>query len=96
MNTRAHDLVNILHGILDGVPGATGLSFHRATAWTYLLIAASTDATVRVLSHDLGLGAPELRIAERISWLRAMSESGRGELRVEVVGPHRGAPPARR
>jgi hypothetical protein len=91
VNARAHDLVVTLRGILGMLPGATAISLHTFRAWTYILITASTDATVRALGHDLGLGAPEIRAAQRTWWLRAMSE--RGELRVEVAGPHHHGPP---
>ena len=96
MNARAHDLVVTLRGILGMLPGATAISFHTFVTWTYILIAASTDAAVRALGQDLGLGAPEIRAARTTWWLRAMSEPGRGEVRVEVAGPHhQGPPPAR-
>jgi hypothetical protein len=94
MNVRVHDLVVILRGILGMFPGATAISFHGVTAsWTYILITASTDATVRALGRDLGLGAPEIRTDDKTWWLRAMSESARGDLRVEVYGPHHPGPP---
>ena len=66
MNARAHDLVVILRGLLGMLPGATAITLHTFTTWTYVLIAASTDAAdaaVRMLGHDLGLGAPEIRAA---------------------------------
>jgi hypothetical protein len=93
VNARAHDLVVLLHGLLGMIPGATAISCHRFTAWTYLLISASTDATVRALGRDLGLGVPEIRTVESTWWFRAMSEPGRGKVRVEVFGPHHRGPP---
>jgi len=96
VNARAHDLVATQRDILGMLPGATAISFHSFTAWTYILIAASTDAAVRALGQELGLGAPEIRAVRTTWWLRAMSEPGRGEVRVEVAGPHhQGPPPAR-
>ncbi len=96
MNARARDLVAAQRGILGMLPGATGISVHAFTAWTYVLIAASTDAAVRALGQDLGLGAPEIRAARTTWWFRAMSEPEYGEVRVEVAGPHhQGPPPAR-
>jgi hypothetical protein len=88
VNQRANDLVVTLRGVLGILPGATAISFHAFSAWTYLLISASTDAAVRALSHDLGLGAPVVRPAGTVWWFRAMSESGHGEVCVEVAGPH--------
>lgn len=93
MNTRAHDLVIVLRGILGMLPGATAISVYTFTAWTYILIAVSTDKAVRALGRDLGLQAPEIRIAEHRWWLRVMSESGSGAVRVEVAGPHHQGPP---
>src|SRR5262245_30571701 len=46
MNTRARDLVVVLHGLLGMLPGASGLGFHLGTAWAYMQIAASTDLVV--------------------------------------------------
>lgn len=93
MNTRAHDLVVTLRGTLGMLPGATAISFHTFSTWTYSLIFVSTDTAVRALGHDLGLGAPEIRPTQTAWWYRAMSEPGRGEVRVEVVGPHHAGPP---
>jgi hypothetical protein len=94
VNTRAHDLVVILRGVHGGLPGATAISFHAFPAWTYLLISASTDSAVDTLGYDLGLGAPEIRLARKAWWLRAMSETRCGQVRVEVIGPpRRGRPP---
>ena len=93
MNARAHDLVVVLRGIFGMLPGATAITVHIFSAWTYILIAVSTDTAVRALGHDLGLEAPEIRAAEHRWWLRAMSEPGNGAVRVEVVGPHHHGPP---
>lgn len=96
MNARARDLVDTLRDTLGRVPGATAISFHAFTAWTYVLIGASTDAAVRALGQELGLGAPEIRAARTTWWLRAMSGPENYEVRVEVAGPHHpGPPPAR-
>jgi hypothetical protein len=96
VNARSYDLVVTLRDILGMLPEATAISCYAFKAWTYVLIAASTDAAVRALGQDLGLGAPEIRSARTTWWLRAMSESGHGEVRVEVAGPHhQGPPPAR-
>ena len=95
MNTRAHDLVVIQHGTLGMFPGARAISFHTFSAWTYSLIFASTDAAVRTLGHDLGLGALEIRATRTAWWYRTMAETARGEVRVEVIGPHHAiSPPA--
>jgi len=96
VNTRAHDLVVTLRGVLGTLPGATGFNLYSFRAWTYLLIATSTDATVHALGHDLGLGRPEIRAARTAWWLRAMSEPGLGEVRIEVAGPHHQGPPLAR
>jgi hypothetical protein len=87
MNVRAHDLVVILDGILGPLPGAFALGFHRSRARRYILIAALTDAAVRVLGEDLGLGPAEIRVDDSNWWLRARSESVGGDLCVEVFGP---------
>jgi hypothetical protein len=97
MNTRVRDLAVTLRGVLGMLPGATAITIHTFRAWTYILITASTDAAVRAISQDLGLGAPEIRRSRIIWWHRAMTvwEPGHGELRIEVAGPHhQGSPPA--
>jgi hypothetical protein len=96
LNTRADDLEVALRGILGMLPGADSISIHIFRAWAYILITASTEAAVRTLGHDLDLGAPEIRAAQRTWWLRAMSELRRGTLRIEVVGPHHQWPPPAR
>ena len=59
MNTRGHDLVVVLRGIFGMLPGATALTVYAFRAWTYILIAVSTDTAVRALGRDLGLETPE-------------------------------------
>lgn len=93
MNARAHDLVVALRGILGMLPGATAITVYTFRAWTYILIAVSTDTAVRALGRDLGLEPPEIRAGERRWWLRVMSEPGNGEVRLEVAGPHHQGPP---
>ncbi|HWO24619.1 MAG TPA: hypothetical protein VNO30_38015 [Kofleriaceae bacterium] len=100
MNTRVRGLAVTLFGILGMLPGATAITVHAFGAWTYILITASTDAAVRAISHDLGLGAPQIRrsrMNQIIWWHRAITvwAPGHGEIRIEVAGPHhQGSPPA--
>jgi hypothetical protein len=96
MNERAYDFVDTLRDVLDEFPCANAIMFHTSTAWTYLVLIVSTDAAVRALSHDLGLGVPKIRPAGANWWLQAISEPEPGEIRFQVVGPrHRGPRPAR-
>jgi hypothetical protein len=95
MNARAYQLTVTLHAILATLPGATAISIHASTTWTLVLITASSDEAVSMLSEELGLSAPEVRIAVGRWWRRATAERDARALRVEVAGPHHpGAPPS--
>jgi hypothetical protein len=93
VNTRCRDLVVSLRAQLASVPGAGGLSVNAIGGWVWILISALDEASARHLAEDYGLGDPVVRSGpDGTSWLRAMSaglDEDLGEVRVEVVGPHR-------
>jgi hypothetical protein len=95
MNGQAYQLAVTLRALLATLPGATAISIHASTTWTLVLITAVSDEAVNTLSEQLGLSAPEVRIALGRWWRRATAEHDAGTLRVEVAGPHhRDAPPS--
>ena len=93
MNTRAHDLVVLLRGVLGALPGATSIGLHASERWAFVLITAASDEAVGALGEALGL-ACEVRSGKWRWWRRATSKSEQGMLHMVVAGPaHQGQPP---
>jgi len=96
VNTRCHDLVTSFRAQLASIPGAGGFLVNAGAGWIWILISALDEAAAHQLAEDYELGDPVVRPGEDgTSWLRAMSaklDEHLGEVRVEVVGPHRRPP----
>lgn len=93
MNAVAYAFVDEMDGYLARLPGsaASVAYFGQATRWLY--VHCGDEASVHLVASHFGLGEPEERRGDDgRTWLRAIGESPRGAVRVEVTGPQR--PPA--
>ena len=94
MNTRAHDLVVLLLGVLGSLgPGARGISVYRFLTWDLVRILMATDDDLRTLAEDRRLDERTIQRTDSIWWLQAAGRRGRA--RVVARGPnHEGLPPS--
>jgi hypothetical protein len=91
MNTRAHDLVALMLGVLGAIgPGARGASVHTFLTWDLVEILIATDDDLRALAEDRGLAERTIVEAGEVWWRQAAGRCGRA--RVVARGPNHEGP----
>jgi hypothetical protein len=93
VNTRAHDFVVLMLGVLGAIgPSTLGASVHRFLTWDLVQIVMATDHDLRALAEDRGLDERTIVKAGEVWWHQAAGRRGRAH--VVARGPnHQGPPP---
>lgn len=95
VNALTHYIVTSLDRDLACLPGATSISFHKRSRWSYLLVSTSTDA-IESVSASLDLGPPVIKTGTKLDgnplWWRCATSrpcvtAGTGLLQIDVNGP---------